>query len=237
MLNWRRTEHARMNAVRCSGYKLASEIIVFTNADAPLDLSSCARPPVQITASVDLGLYSRFAAAALARNECILHLDDDLIVPEETVNQLYHLWRADPTVCHSLHGRDVRHGYRFEDAYGAVDVVLTRCLMVSRELCAHALTHVHHFDNLAPEPNGNGEDMILSFTAMKLSRRLNQAHDLPLTNLPGYREGVNGQSTVSIHKRWSGHAIHRARLLERCREYFEIGPQELHAGASDSLHR
>jgi hypothetical protein len=223
ILNWRRPEQARQNVVRCSGFQLVSEILVFTNAGAPLDLSSCARTPVQINTNVDLGLYSRFAAAVLARNECILQLDDDLIVPEETVNQLYELWRSDPEVCHSLHGRDVTQGYRFENAYGPVEVVLTRCLMVSRKICAHALTHIHNFDDLAPEPYGNGEDIILSFAAIKLSGRFNQAHDLPFTNLPGYCEGVNGQPTVSIHKRWAGHAAHRACLLERCREYFDIG--------------
>jgi len=222
MLNWRRPEQVRVNAVRCAGYKLVSEVIVFTNAGPPLDLSLCPRPATQITANYDLGLYSRFAAATLAANECILHLDDDLMVPEDTLKRLYRSWRGDRAICHSLHGRQTARGYQLEEAFGKVEVVLTRCLMASRQLCAHALTHAHQFDDLKSERYGNGEDIILSFTAMKLSGRLNCAYKLPFTEFPATGAGGRGGPAVAIHRRWSGHQAHRARVLERCREHFGI---------------
>lgn len=222
MLNWRRREQVRFNAIRYSAYSRVSEIIIFTNAGPTLNFDECARPPVQISTNFDLGLYSRFAAASLARNNCILHLDDDLTVPETTVNQLHDYWCADPGICHALHGRDVSKGYRLKLAHGRVEVVLTRCLMASRALCIEALNHVHHFDDLVAEPYGNGEDIILSFTAMKQSGRMNQAYNLPYGKPPDGHGGANGQPTVAIWKRWRGHEAHRRRMLTRCREYFNI---------------
>ena len=222
MLNWRRPRYVEFNVAQYIDYSLISEVLVFSNAGSTLNFCSIAKQPTLIIANADLGLYTRYAAAVLARNECILHVDDDILVPEPTVERLYSHWCSDPEICHSLHGRNVQAGYSREDVFGSVEVVLTRCLMVSRTLCAHALAHVHTFDDMVCEPYGNGEDIILSFTAVQQSGRLNRAHRLPFTNHPGYGEDEVGHDCVSVHRRWPGHQRHRERLISRCRDHFGV---------------
>ena len=222
MLNWRRPKYVEINVAQYFAYRLVSEILIFSNTGLPLDFTFLPKQPTVISATTDLGLYTRFTTAVLGHNECVMHVDDDLLIPEATVNRLYSAWCENRQVCHSLHGRKVTNGYVRENVYGHVEVVLTRCLMVTRDLCAHALTHVHHFDDLTCEPYGNGEDIILSFTALKRSGQLNRAYHLPYDNHPGYADGESGQDTLSIHKRWNGHEEHRSRLVNRCRAYFGI---------------
>ena len=222
MLNWKRPLNVEHNALAYLKYDLVSEVIVFSNADKPLEFATMPFGLTVIRSTNDLGLYTRFAAASLAVRRCIMHTDDDLFIPEGTLNILYKAWTAAPEVCHSLHGRDVSSGYRFINVYGLVEVALTRCMLVDRVHCAQSLMHVHEFDDLEAHPRGNGEDIILSFVAMRASGRLNVAHDLPLKNYPGHADPIPGEEKLSIHKRWPGHAKHRQQVLHRCREVFGI---------------
>lgn len=219
MLHWARPAYVTELLTKYSRYQKVSEVLLFANSPPPC-LAAVHPAPTVIHATRDLGLYSRFAAAALASNPCILLVDDDLFVPEATLNSLFDYWSADAAVCHALQGRDVSDGYAPRDAFGQVEVVLTRCLMASRSLCIAALQHAHAFDDLHPEPQGNGEDILLSFTAMAESGRRNVAYRLPFENLPGYGEVEHNANTVAIHKRWPHHFDHRERLIERCRRHF-----------------
>ena len=75
MLNWKRpTNVARILAGwQASGF--VTEAIVWNNNPAATFRHPWARV---INAAQDLGLYTRFVAACLAENECILIQDDDL---------------------------------------------------------------------------------------------------------------------------------------------------------------
>ena len=160
-----------------------------------------------------------FAAASLARNDCILHVDDDLLIPRDTIEALHRHWLLNPRRCYGLHGRAGHAAYDMHNLHGAVEVILTRCLMTSREICSKALSHVHAVDDPTSIPRGNGEDIILSFTAMMYSGHLNLALPLPYTELDEDNDESTSGST-SVHRRWSNHIQHRSEILRRCRAYF-----------------
>lgn len=221
MLHWARPAHVIELLSRYSRYRAVSEVILFANSPPPL-LADVRPAPTVIHSNRDLGLYTRFAAAALAANACVLLVDDDLAVPEETVEHLLDRWRRDPAVCHGLFGRDVSRGYEPRDTFGEVEVLLTRCVMTGRDVCIHALQHVHAFDDMPCEPQGNGEDIVLSFSAMARSGRRNRAYPLSFEEMPDCVPAQTGRKEVAINRRWPGHFEHRARLVERCRRHFAL---------------
>jgi hypothetical protein len=218
MLSWDRIANVRKLLERYRNFGRVSEIIVFNNNprhDLRDTIKAIDREIILIQSNTDLGMYTRFAAAGLAVNDCILFLDDDIFVPESTVDDLYEKWMEHPRSCHGTHGRSVNRGYRPRDHYGRVKVVLTRCLMTSREVCLHAFQHSSSFLDLESIPNGNGEDIILSYSAILLSGDLNWAYHLAFDNLEGWKMPEN-TSGLAIHQRWPQHYVHRQAVVERC---------------------
>jgi hypothetical protein len=221
ILNWRRPRNLEHLIARYRTYDCISEIMIVCNAGSPFTLPAGPKNPVTIRCNADLGLFTRFAAAALAQNPCVLHTDDDLLVPRTTIEELHRQWSRDPDCCHGLHGRAGHGAYDMNNIHGQVPVVLTRCLMTSRLTSARALSHAHVIAIPNAVPRGNGEDIILSFTAMMYSGRLNHAFPLPYTELAEDADDGAAEAT-SIHRRWSGHVGHRTEILRRCRAYFGL---------------
>jgi len=174
-------------------------------------------PPkcVLIQASTNLGVYTRFAAASLARTDAVFHTDDDIVVPESTLEILFQAWRAAPNSCHGLFGRAVRPVYQRPTIFGPVEVLLTRAVVCSRRVNNYALSMTPLFEDLRSVPHGNGEDIILSFAAMASSRSLNFAHRLE------YRD-YEDEATHAIHRNWPHHYEHRQKVVDRCRQVFQI---------------
>lgn len=215
MLSWKREEGVRRICAALAGHPLVDEIIVWNNNP---DLALFIDGATTINCSRDMGLYSRFAAASMARNECILYHDDDLLAGPGALEALYASWQKRPDVCHSLFGRRPGIGgqYNMQDARGPVEIVLTRFVLAPRAACLHAHTRTPRFRDLQGIPAGNGEDIILSYATMDLSRQLNQAYRWPFEDL-GQDEGV------SIHMRFARHEAHRTEVIKRCREVFQVG--------------
>lgn len=214
LLNWQREEGIREICARLSAHDLVGEIIVWNNNPA-VHLEIALEKARVINCSEDFGLFTRFAAASLARNACILYHDDDLVVADETLEELYGHWCRRPGLCHALFGRcfGPRGEYNTRVVYGPVEMVLTRYAMVHRRVCVHALSKTPAFADLPGVPVGNGEDIILSYAAMDLSGGLNRAYNRSLIDL--------GQDeNVSIHRRYPGHVEHRSRVIRRCRRVF-----------------
>ena len=70
MLNWKRPENVARIVAGWRESGLVDEAIVWNNnPDAPLTLDGWARV---INTSHNHGLYARFVAACLARNDCVL---------------------------------------------------------------------------------------------------------------------------------------------------------------------
>ena len=215
LLNWARPANTLLNIHRYASYSLVSRILCFNNGPSLSHANTLPEKCVLIEASSDLGLYSRFAAGSLARTEAIFHADDDIGIPETSLNALYGYWYNAQSCCHGIYGRNVNPVYQTRNVIGPVEVVLTRALICSRRLNNAALSAAHLFEDLRSEPHGNGEDIILSFTAMASSRSLNFAYALAAENYPDHAH-------LAIHRRWPGHLEHRQRVVFRCRRVFSL---------------
>jgi hypothetical protein len=221
ILNWKRAGNVINNINHYMSYRLVDEIILFNN-NPDFDLKDIGNDKITvIESSRNLGLFPRYAAAGLARNSCILHCDDDLFLPEATVNQLYRHWTNNKHICHGLEGRRVGHEYNTDNAIGEVQIVLTRCLMVSRFNCLSALLFSTYFEDMPGEPKGNGEDIILSYIAMHNSRQFNRTYKLGYSNYPDYIDKQDGTSD-SIHRSFPFHVQHRTAVAKRCSKLLNI---------------
>lgn len=221
-LNWRRPEYTWKNLVEYSAYSVVRQILCFNNGPPLSPPSRLPKKCVLIQATEDLGLYTRLATGALARTEAILHTDDDILLPELTVKALYSSWQHQRKSCHGLYGRRINQGYEPSNAYGSVEVVLTRAVVCSRIVNNFALAASAAFGDRHSIPYGNGEDIILSFAAMSHSKRLNMAYRLPSQDHPGCREPGVGLDSTAIHLRWPGHFAHRNKIVSLCKEFFSL---------------
>jgi hypothetical protein len=214
LLNWKRTEELKSIVKKYSGYDLVGEILVWNN-NPEIHLTIDSEKTRIINTSEDFGLFTRFAAAALAKYPCILYHDDDIIAPEETLNTLYEKWKLSPFNCHSAtYGRNPKNGeYSLNSHYGNVEIMLTRYTMTHRKLCVHALSKIPEFYDIPGKPFGNGEDIILSYAAMEFSGKLNRAYPLKTENLAEDDENA-------INKRYPEHQKHRTQVIHRSKKVF-----------------
>lgn len=204
MPSWKRPDQVARILGHQRQYSLIERVICWNNnpeVHFQLDGVEC------INCDRDQSLYTRFAAAALASTDAVLLQDDDLLVPEETIRTLYNHWRHEPGVIHGTQGRTVADGiYRPIDRFGAVDLVLTRCLVMHRDLCLEALRYWPFFRDLP----GDGEDIVLSAAARARTGRPHWAYPLPYQNLA---------EPHAISRR-AGHLAHRTQFVKRCLEVF-----------------
>jgi hypothetical protein len=217
ILNWKRPKLMRkaINALRKS--KLVSEIIVWNNN--PKVRFRARRDVTIINCNRDLGLFTRFAAASLAKNSAILFQDDDVVLQPKMIQTLYKNWKKDPEVCHAAFGRICWTGpYQTRNRWGEVDVVLTTAVLVHARICLRTAINAKLFADLPGSPVGNGEDIILSYTAISMSGRPNKTYPLDL-----WREYQDPR--ISISMREPTHMPHRTRVLRRCRKL--LGPKKL----------
>ncbi len=164
------------------------------------------------------GLARRFAAAADARNDTVLSLDDDIVIPESSLLALREQFERDPDIVHSLYGRDPDRQLRYCDRVrtGEVTYALTGAALLSKRLVHLFFEHAPLVEELVREkskPLWNGEDLFMSLVAIKANRRLNRAHALPRIELDLDDGGVAPPkiSGLAAHLDWrsqfSRHAI------------------------------
>lgn len=214
MLNWARPDNVQRLLADYQRMDAVASIVVVNNnpANNYTPPEGCSKL-VRVDASADLGLYSRFAAAALAKTPAVLIVDDDIVLPQTTVNELVRLWETDPSRIYGIFGRRFNRetcAYSPSNALGDVPVVLTRAAITTPEMCARALVHgVSILRECPGEPPGNGEDIVLSATAMASSGKPNHAILLPFANL-----NYNDVNAISV--RFKQHKEHRSAVLRWC---------------------
>lgn len=211
MLHWKREENLKKILRALEDDPLINEAIVWSNrADVPF-LDDWA---TVIQSSRDMSLTTRFAAAALAKNTCVLIQDDDLLLPKGTVRGLYEQWRENPDILHGLDGRGKNENGEYATLRGDRDVpiVLTRALVMHRRLAGEFFAAYGNFEDLLAGgiPRGNGEDIVLNYVAQHLSGRPNRIHNLPRTELP---------DPHASHRRSTDHARYRTQVMRRGEEW------------------
>jgi len=198
---------------------IITDIIIFNNNPnvdlCELDLKYSKLSIIQ--SSRDLGLYSRYATAALAKEEVVLFVDDDLVVDESSISALLREQQKDKRRCYGLFGRRVAKKYTRVNIFGSVNIILTRCLLTSKSNCISALHLIPHFAHLEGVPKGNGEDIILSYVPLIRFGTANKAFPLPYTELlddNGVPQDQN--SSQAIHRRSTSHITHRESVIAIC---------------------
>src|SRR5260370_40877101 len=85
ILNWQRPANVRVILDSYVAYRRVSQIIVWNNNDG--ETFTYYHPKVRLILSAELGLNTRWAAALLAKNDCGIVADDDLIARETTIDR------------------------------------------------------------------------------------------------------------------------------------------------------
>jgi len=227
ILNWKRpTNVARiLGAWQASG--ILTEAIVWNNNPAATFRHHWAKV---VNAAQDMGLYTRFAAACLANNDCVLIQDDDLELPTKSLRALLDAWQSDPDIIHGVFGRAPKPDGSYARNIGSdtdSPIVLTRVLVAHRRYASRFFQVAPTFDDVQQggKPAGNGEDIIFSYAAMRESGRLNRVHRIKVNELP---------APHSIHGRnWNAHVAHRSRLLRACEIWLK---ENQHEDCRDLLH-
>jgi len=220
LLNWKRPANVERIAAGWRAQGTVTEAIIWNNnREMPLGPITGA---TVINASEDLGLYTRFAAVCLARNECVLIQDDDLELPRPSLAALYDAWNADPEILHGVFGRNARADGSYAQSVSGdadVSVVLTRVLFTHRRYAARFFEIAPRFAEIQrdSQPAGNGEDILFNYVVQKSSGRLNRIHNIAVTELPAehaiYQRNLNA------------HAAHRTRLMRACAEWLKSPPE------------
>ena len=216
-LHWKRTDNTHMIVKSLKSHPLVSEVIVWNNnPEIHLECSDGVRV---INSSDDFGLNTRFAAALLAANDCILTIDDDILPHPETVKSLFKCWQDDSDVLHTLHGRtptrDNEYGYNVlagNGEYAEAEISLTRCTMYHRQYAAKYFriqSQIRDKEHITPN---NGEDIILSYIARSISGKMNRVYSFPSSEL---------HDPHAISHR-AGHRDYRTHLMRRCQEFFKL---------------
>jgi len=176
ILNWHRFELLKQIVEKYSNFSFVGDIVVWNNnKDVKISFENKKNVKV-VNCSFDHGLDSRFAAGLLCESEFILFHDDDLIVSEQVLAFLFQQALKDPAIIHSLHGRNVASGYNTVNAYGQVDVVLTRAQILNQKYIRPYFEIISMFDYIRRFTCGNGEDIIMNYLVRHLNGRKNRAY-------------------------------------------------------------
>lgn len=161
------------------------------------------------------GMLRKLTCATYANNECLMYLDDDILVEPPAINSVIKAWGQDKTIISGIFGRNCT-----KEKYVPIDVKETvapiiggRFLVCSRTaaLQANDLAYVIDPYMYEHQVKWNGEDIFLSLVTLLHSKRLNRVVKAPFRNLA---------DNDAISKMPNHYAI-RTHVVQKC---FEILP-------------
>lgn len=160
----------------------------------------------------EYGLSLRFLSCLEAKNEFVLIMDDDIIPSKDTITFLYKKIEEDPLRIHGLYGRNTINNYSVDNCFGEVPVVLTRCLITTKNMCNYYMNHFRNFESSLvknSKPYWNGEDILFSLLSIKKNGKLNKAYNLSHTNK--WTNYLNFSTSISLD---DGHINYRKKVTE-----------------------
>jgi hypothetical protein len=212
LLNWKRPANLMRIVAAEAAYKNVAEIVVFNNnAAAPFHYP---HPKIKVlNASADFGLRVRWILAALAKSECLIFQDDDILLPESTIRAFIDEVGRDGQRVYSLHGRNPRPDGQYDPAVseGEVEIALTRAAAIHRSLVPLIFQSEEAFRAAGFElPLNNGEDIFLSYCITARFGKKPKVLRLPFADLP---------SPHALSSR-PEHIKERTNLVRQCKRFF-----------------
>eukprot|EP00537_Pseudo-nitzschia_pungens_P010671 CAMPEP_0172393280 /NCGR_PEP_ID=MMETSP1061-20121228/9189_1 /TAXON_ID=37318 /ORGANISM="Pseudo-nitzschia pungens, Strain cf. pungens" /LENGTH=359 /DNA_ID=CAMNT_0013124311 /DNA_START=62 /DNA_END=1138 /DNA_ORIENTATION=+ len=123
----------------------------------------------------EMGLSLRFYFCQIARNNWVLHLDDDMEFTTEALNELIVEYGRNPKRIVGRFGRDFSpgnsfNGYNSKNSHKNTEVVLTKLMLMERDTCSTFFDYAHLVWDDVVLHNGdgplwNGEDIFMSLVA------------------------------------------------------------------------
>jgi len=185
----------------------------------------------------DYGLALRFLAAIDARNDTVLSLDDDIVIPESSMAALLDKYARVPDVVHSLYGRNPDRKLQYWDIQrlGEVTYAVTNAALLPKRLAGLFFDYAPLVNDLAKKktPAWYGEDLFLSLVAIKVNRRLNRAHSLPHLRLDTY---LNGRCPPGLSE-IPGHFEDRSLFSQHAIETLQVSNLVKKSSICPALHR
>lgn len=212
ILNWKRSENLKLILDKECNYGCIDEVLVFNNNKEVVFSHAHAKVKV-LNASFDFGLRTRWILGALAKNDCLVFQDDDIILAEEAFSQFVDALEHEPNRAYSLHGRNlgINQGYTQEPAVGEVAIVLTRATCIHKKQIPLILEcerrYMAEHDGL---PDRNGEDIFLSYC---LASCYGKKHLI----MPARHRNLPSPYAISSE---ANHLLQRSQLIKKLLEFF-----------------
>ena len=149
------------------------------------------------------GLTLRFLSGSLSSNKHVMIMDDDIIPYEKTVKELVNNIKNEERI-YGLYGRDLDKNKEYikVNVFGEVPIVLTRCLITTKEMCQYFMNNFRDFETdkiKESKPYWNGEDILFSIMSIKKYNKLPVAIDLEHYNMISNYLSFNSISFGSEH--------------------------------------
>lgn len=226
--SWKRPENVMEILDFQSRYDLVGEIIVFNNYKG-FALSHDSPKVKIVNTSHDFGLRTRWANMYLARNECVIFQDDDLILEEDGIEKFWKAHNQDSERGYAAWGRnpDEDGVYNMANASGEIEIMLTRACCVNRRILPYLIQSEINFLSQDDFEYTNGEDIFLSYCLTSFYGKLNRRLSIPYEKL---------SSDHAISKR-PGHVQERTKMVRRCKAFFEARHNEILSGLAETRSR
>lgn len=217
MLNYKRPEMATRVLDRVLDMEQIKQAVVWNNnSEVPFKHP---HPKVCVmNPSKDIGMNSRWHAAALATQDAVLSLDDDLAITPQHVEVLFNGWLENPEIGHGFWGRNPTlqtnaYAVHIDGKDAPVEILGTGTLVYHRKYATRLLDHIRQHNLTHDTFKNQGEDIYLSYLMMASSGLRNQCH---------YAQGLpslNRADRVALSRRKS-HKGERTRVMRTCRKHF-----------------
>ena len=196
-------------------YELLSEIIIWHNGPEKLNVPFSDKK-IRTIESDDFGLASRYAAALLSSSDTVLLQDDDIVLPESSLNTIVRAKLEYPqkTIC--IEGKvphaDGTYGKTVKPKPGQkmdCDIHLNRLVCTNKEAVPAFFTFLHR-TKLSLDPKaGGGEDIVYSYAITEKTGEKPLAVGVEFTNL---------ESSNAISKRYGNQHANRTKIMNVCLE-------------------
>ena len=155
------------------------------------------------------GLSLRFLSAYKSKNKHVIIMDDDIIPSNDAIEFLFERIKEDERV-YGIYGRNIIDGYNTTNCFGKVHIVLTRCLITTKEMCNYFMKNFRKFEDenvKNSKPYWNGEDILFSLLSIEKYKKLPISYDLKHYNRTA--NYLNFSDSISLV---DDHLLYRKKL-------------------------